>query len=639
MSTIRPSGPKKATQPSAKPVAKAQTSTTSKAATAAKADKFSAEEAARRAKATQTAGAKATGPAMPAPVDPSKLSVAQPRTTSYPTRNVATEGVKPPTYLDASGKRLSLDQVAENVKKSSDPVASVAALISRDGKTPPIAYKGYGSNLENARPSVADAWNRGHGECDAIMSVGAHLLVKSGAVPKEDVVVTQNFSTSGWHNVTIFRDPKDQKWKVMDYQKVVTMPEARNKEDAVRQYFNQNNGVSIIYKIDDENSRPVGLYQVKSYGVAMHDTLTQNPGIPADMRGNLATNRGVNDSAVAPLPKATDRPGMTATGGLDGGRVSSTLPGGTRMDAAVRANAGETTTGASVLTPIGEHSAAGGKVLYRESVAGKSLTVAGETWKINGGNFLGIVGGVKTEIDAIDRKGKPITTVGPFLAVSGGMTHDVVKADKVDAQIFWNGTAKLNAPFVLGKADRAYVDDNANGNGPDGAIDPGGLAANSGISANLGVRSGLRLSDKVTLNGSVTGHLTLTDPTLSPVHSLAVPFDGSVEARGNVRYTSGRVNAEVGASGTVGALYDKDTRLSLWATSGVKINDKLSIGATASGGQYVTGSGYLDAGAAVTYQPSRDFSLSATGGTSVLLDKGQPAAVAPRANVMATWHW
>src|SRR5205085_1128761 len=159
-----------------------------------------------------------TGASLPTAVDPSTLAVAQPRVTSFPTYDVVAAGVAPPVYKDAAGNRLSLDQVANNVRTSGDPVASVAALIACGGVAP-IAYKGYGS-LSNARPTVADAWNRGHGECDAIMSIGADLLVQSGAVPKKDVAVAQTFANGGWHNVTVFKDPKDQKYKIMDYQKV-----------------------------------------------------------------------------------------------------------------------------------------------------------------------------------------------------------------------------------------------------------------------------------------------------------------------------------------------------------------------------------------------------------------------------------
>mgnify|MGYP000207784331 CR=1 FL=1 len=573
--------------------------------------------------------------ALPRAVDPSTLSVAQPRTTSYPTYDVKAAGVKPPTWQDAEGNRLSMDQVAANVRSSPDAVASVAALIARGSNTP-IGYKGYGS-LSNARPTVADAWNRGHGECDAIMSIGASLLVQSGAVPKNDVAVAQNFSNGGWHNVTVFRDPKDQKYKIMDYQKVVTMPDATSKEDAVRQYFNQNTGVSVMYQIDSPSSRPVGMYLAKSEDVALMDRTTQAPGIPMDMRPNYGTNRGLNDSGTSPLPKATDAPGMVASGNLSGGAASIALKGGTRLDGAISADSGSTRAGLSVLTPTGANSAAGGKVIYRENAGGAALTIAGETWKVNGGNFLGIVAGAHTHIDAKDRKGDTLTTVAPFLAVSGGTTTTITRSDKVQVDAFWNANARVNVPLVLGAEARARVDDDSNGMMPGGAIDPGQLAANTGFGTNAGVRAGFRLSDRLTLTGAVTGHATATDPTLAPIKM--VPVTGSLEASAGVKYQSERASVQAGVSATAGSLYDKDTRVKGWADGQFKLSDKVDLGISLSGGRYVNGGGYADGQAGVVVKPNKDFSLSAGVGVNVQTNPGSSPVVSPNAGAALTWHW
>jgi len=282
------------------------------------------------------------------------------------------------------------------------------------------------------------------------------------------------------------------------------------------------------------------MYQAKSEDVALVDRTTQQPGIPADMKPNYGTNRGLNDSGMQALPKASDRPGVSATASNSGASASATVKGGTRVVGAVSADSGSTRAGVSVLTPTGANSAAGGKIIYRENAGGAALTVAGETWKINGGNFLGIVGGVHAQIDAKDRHGNALSTVAPFVAASGGTTTTITRSDNVQVDAFWNANARLNLPIVLGAESRALVEKNSNGLMPGGAIDPGQLAANSGVSTNAGVRAGFRLSDKVTLNGAVTTHVAMTDPTLAPVKM--VPLTGSIEGSAGIKYQGERAS-------------------------------------------------------------------------------------------------
>jgi hypothetical protein len=437
--------------------------------------------------------------------------------------------------------------------------------------------------------------------------------------------------------VAIFRDPHDGMWKVLDYERIVTLPNAHSPEDVVRQYFDQG-GTSVLYKINDPNQRPIGLEHIKSDRVAIGDAFVSAPGLPAGLLGNYGLNRGLNDTLGVGLPQPGNA-GMSFAGGLNGGSATLTTDGGTRVEAGARSDSASTTAGVSVLTPTGAHSAAGGKIIFHENEGGPSLTVAGETWRINGGNYFGVVAGADTHIEVLDRFGNQLTTVAPFVAVSGGMTHRIVDGQVFTAEAFWNASARVEVPLVVNGADRARVDSATNGMSAGGWIDPGGLASHSGVDTNGGMRARIRLADGLTLDSTIAAHTVLTDPTLAPTGTMYLPFRGSVDGSLALNYTSPGFSGRVGALGTVGSVYDRDPRWEAFATGNARLSDKASIQFSAIGGAYVSGQNFADVRAGLTYSPTPSVTVGVGGGASIFHSDGGPTEVVPNAGGTLTWRF
>ncbi len=610
--------------------------------------------------APATAGATLPPPGSDAPIgslagpqlrlsDVSLQFARRPWTSSLPTVDASTRPADVPTYLGPDGQRLPLEQIAQSLRGDPNAVWKIANIISRiapAGQSGPIiGYAGEVDDLNEFHLAPEEVWRTGRAQCDGIMAVAVYLLNASGAA--SEAYGSQAFIDGLWHNPIPYRDATTGRWMIMNYQNVVTLPaDVTNAADALRAYY--PHGAFVVYSINTPQDRPVALYHARTDGSAMQVGAAFSPGIGAAMAGEYGTLRGHNDQPGAPgLPGPSDRRTNTTNLEVSRVRMSQTTRGGTRVEAEARAPGiigtlgrapGVATdfmpdrAGVGVLTPAGQHGAAGGKLLYYRHAggqAGTTATAAGEYWYVNGGNFIGVVAGVEGHFDIPSPyDGARLSTVAPFVGVSGGTTHTIVNSERVRAEAFWNGHARLTLPLSVTDATRNSVSESSNGNIEGGWMDHGALAAGSSLGANAGARVDVRLSDRVSAGAQVAGHAEVTDPTLAPL-SMYVPFRGSVDASGRVRYDGPRVQAEVGGSYTVGSIYDRDSRWQAWGAAGIRLSDNVRVDAAASGGQLVNGTGHVTGRAGLTWTPRENVRVNAGAGATVLHTPGYQPQVLP----------
>ena len=540
-------------------------------------------------------------------------------------------------WTDSAGNRISLEKIAENVANHLSPIEAVASLLSRNSTNesgaPIIDYQAYG-NLANARPTVRAAWSRGHAECDGIMSIGAYILSQSGTVPAEHVFVIQSFAYGGWHNVIVFRDPLDQNWKVINYDKITVLKSAKSLAEATRQFFHGNHGTTIAYQVNDPDSPPKAVYHIKSDHVAITEGATSQPGIRGAMRPSYGTPRGFNDtpSARSELGQIGSRSG--ARMGLNGFHLYSATGKNSRLD--LEANINPTShdldrIGFSWLT-TNDHKIAGVKSVFHRHAgeeSGLSGLLAGEYWNNSSKGYLGLVAGLDFRVATkAGASGDPLNSLGPLLSLSGGQTHSILNVANFRLDGFWNATGRLSIPIVLGNEERATVKRNSNGVSPGGIIEPGGLVSNSFVGGNTGIRMELGLGNNLTLSTSLIGHAVLTDPTLAPLGKL-IPMRGSVDSSTSFRYASPQMTNEIGFSATHGALYHRDSRWHAWSTNRIRAGNEVSVETALSIGEYIDAESFASAKVALNYQPNESLSLRLSSGANASIAENGSTRVLP----------
>ncbi len=517
-----------------------------------------------------------------------------------------------PVWRDAAGNRRSPEDIAtdlQHVGSRRERIAQIAALVGQDGDgTRPMAYVFKSGTGLLQRPTVRQSLSSGGVECDGFAGVAAWLLHASGAVPASDVYGVQLEGHGQHHNVAVFRDPDTGHWSVLNYNEdIVAYPTARGPEEAIAQWANLNGDMVILYRVASPDARPEVLYHIRSEHAALRAGFDFAPGIGGAMTGNRGMVRGFNDTDPRAAANGLGLRGELTVGN---GRLESEA----RLEPGM-SNAGRLGVGYLHMSDSG--TMRGLKVVARgQPGQGSEVVIGGEIWRADADGFFGLVAGVDVRHQQPRAGGtEQVTTVAPFVALSGGRTHTLIDRERFNLSWFWNLYGSVTVPFGLSEEDRNGLPGNM-------LIDRGGAMGLSTAGANSGFRAGVRLTDNLTLRTEAVGHTMATDPTLpqvGPWLPLRSAVDGGVSLEG--RFSP--VNLSLGLTGQLGALFDRDPRYRAWLAASAPVGDRVTVNGGVTAGEMMSGVRYLDARLGFGWRTPWDVTLGVSGGASVVEERGE----------------